>query len=173
SFIVELKCRPGSALAKHPRFAPAALAQRFPAVPVVSVTPFGLDGPWAGRAATEFTLQAWAGGIGWRGTPGRPPVAVGGRVGEWVAGVYAANALLDVLSKNEKIQLTGQASQGNGVVVVTPSPTPSATSTPGSTAGSTATPTPTPTDTAVALPSSIAGQTAAEQTCSNGNVGRK
>ncbi|MBN9193730.1 LCP family protein [Microbacterium sp.] len=86
---------------------------------------------------------------------------------------YAASALLDVLAKNEKIQLTGQASQGNGVVVVTPSPTPSATSTPGSTAGSTATPTPTPTDTAVALPSSIAGQTAAEQTCSNGNVGRK
>ncbi|ODU27281.1 MAG: hypothetical protein ABT15_01210 [Pseudonocardia sp. SCN 73-27] len=90
---------PGSALAKHPRFAPAALAQRFPAVPVVSVTPFGLDGPWAGRAATEFTLQAWAGGIGWRGTPGRPPVAVGGRVGEWVAGVYAANALLASVSE--------------------------------------------------------------------------
>lgn len=85
---------PGSPLAAHPALAPGALAARFPEMPVVSLTPFGLDGPWAGRPATEFTLQAWAGAIGWRGTPGLPPVAVGGRVGEWVAGAYAANALL-------------------------------------------------------------------------------
>ncbi|HMC67635.1 MAG TPA: CoA transferase, partial [Mycobacteriales bacterium] len=26
---------------------------------VVTITPFGCDGPWVGRAATEFTLQAW------------------------------------------------------------------------------------------------------------------
>ena len=28
---------------------------------VVSITPFGRSGPWAGRAATEFVLQAWCG----------------------------------------------------------------------------------------------------------------
>ena len=37
-----------------------------------AITPFGLDGPWHDRPATEFTLQAWSGGaigIG-RGSPG-------------------------------------------------------------------------------------------------------
>jgi crotonobetainyl-CoA:carnitine CoA-transferase CaiB-like acyl-CoA transferase len=57
---------------------------------VVSITPFGLTGPWAGRAATEFTLQAWCGSTGGRGTPDRPPVAAGGRIGELIAGAYAA-----------------------------------------------------------------------------------
>ena len=34
-----------------------------PQLTVTSITPFGLDGPWRDRAATEFTLQAWSGGI--------------------------------------------------------------------------------------------------------------
>ena len=58
----------------------------------VSITPFGLEGPWADRPATEFTLQAWSGGIiglG-RGSPDRPPICVGGNVGEYLTGVYAA-----------------------------------------------------------------------------------
>jgi crotonobetainyl-CoA:carnitine CoA-transferase CaiB-like acyl-CoA transferase len=61
-----------------------------PALVVVSITPFGLDGPWRDRAATEFTLQAWCGSTASRGEPERPPVAAGGRIGEWVAGTYAA-----------------------------------------------------------------------------------
>ena len=63
---------------------------------VVAITPFGLEGPWAGKPATELTLQAWSGGmIGLgRGYPDRAPVPVGGKVGEWLAGVYAAIAAL-------------------------------------------------------------------------------
>ena len=57
---------------------------------VVSISPFGLTGPWADRAATEFVLQAWCGSTGSRGTPDRPPVAAGGRLGEWIGGAYAA-----------------------------------------------------------------------------------
>ena len=57
---------------------------------VVTITPFGCTGPWVGRPATEFTLQAWAGATGSRGYPDGPPIAVGGRLGEWVAGTYAA-----------------------------------------------------------------------------------
>lgn len=76
----------------------------------------------------------------------------------------AADALWSALEANQQIQLTGQASEGDGVIVQTPAPT--------DTSGSTPTPTGTPSD-VVDLPSSIAGQTAAEQTCSNGNVGRK
>jgi crotonobetainyl-CoA:carnitine CoA-transferase CaiB-like acyl-CoA transferase len=59
---------------------------------IVTITPFGLEGPWADKPATELTLQAWSGGmIGLgRGYPDRAPVPVGGQVGEWVSGVYAA-----------------------------------------------------------------------------------
>ena len=38
-----------------------ALRLENPALVVVSITPFGCDGPWAGRPATEFTLQAACG----------------------------------------------------------------------------------------------------------------
>ncbi len=84
----------GSRLAEHPRLSPRTLRDELPHLDVVSITPFGLDGPWAGRVSTEFTLQAWAGAIGHRGSASRPPISVGGRVGEWAAGTYAAVALL-------------------------------------------------------------------------------
>ena len=50
---------PGRTPDPFPAFA-AALA---PGAVVTAHTPFGLEGPWADRPATEFTLQAWAGGI--------------------------------------------------------------------------------------------------------------
>src|SRR5579871_6575194 len=68
---------------------------RFPRRPhqvAVSISPFGLTGPWAGRPATEFTLQAWCGSTGNRGLPQRDPLYAGGRLGEWIAGAYAAAA---------------------------------------------------------------------------------
>ncbi len=57
---------------------------------IVTVSDFGWTGPWTDVAATEFTLQAWCGSTGSRGEPGRPPVAVGGDLGEFIAGSYAA-----------------------------------------------------------------------------------
>jgi crotonobetainyl-CoA:carnitine CoA-transferase CaiB-like acyl-CoA transferase len=61
-----------------------------PGTVVVTITPFGTSGPWAGRPWTEFTLQAACGSTGQRGLPEHPPVAAGGRIGEWAAGAYAA-----------------------------------------------------------------------------------
>ncbi|WP_406814118.1 CaiB/BaiF CoA transferase family protein [Mycobacterium sp. M23085] len=86
----------GSNLAEHPDFTPHAIHGRHPHLTVTSITPFGLDGPWRDRAATEFTLQAWSGGIVGlgRGEQERPPVFVGGQVGEYLAGVYASVATL-------------------------------------------------------------------------------
>ena len=48
--------------------------------------------PWSGRPATDLTLQAWSGGvIGLaRGNPDHPPIAVGGQIGEWLSGAFAA-----------------------------------------------------------------------------------
>lgn len=86
----------GSRLAESHGFTPAELRSRHPHLTVMSITPFGLQGPWHDRAATEFTLQAWSGGIiglG-RGEQERPPVFVGGQVGEYLAGAYASAALL-------------------------------------------------------------------------------
>ena len=71
---------------------PASLLSAHPHLAVAAITPFGLDGPWRDRPATEFTIQAWSGaivGLG-RGAPDRAPVHVGGQVGEWLSGAYAA-----------------------------------------------------------------------------------
>ena len=86
----------GSRLAGLPRFAPAELLAARPHLIVASITPFGLDGPWADCVATEFTLQAWSGGIVGlgRGAPDRAPVYVGGRVGDYLSGAYASAAIL-------------------------------------------------------------------------------
>jgi crotonobetainyl-CoA:carnitine CoA-transferase CaiB-like acyl-CoA transferase len=77
-------------------FTPAALRNTHPHLIVTSITPFGLDGPWRDRPATEFTLQAWSGGIVGlgRGSADRAPVFVGGRVGDYLAGAYASAATL-------------------------------------------------------------------------------
>jgi crotonobetainyl-CoA:carnitine CoA-transferase CaiB-like acyl-CoA transferase len=86
----------GSKLAEHESFRPVAIHSAYPHLTVTSITPFGLEGPWHDRAATEFTLQAWSGGIVGlgRGLPERAPVFIGGQVGEYLAGAYASVATL-------------------------------------------------------------------------------
>jgi crotonobetainyl-CoA:carnitine CoA-transferase CaiB-like acyl-CoA transferase len=71
-----------------------AVREANPAAVVVTISDFGWTGPWAERPATEFTLQAWCGATGFRGLPERPPVSVGGGVGEYVGGVCAAAGAL-------------------------------------------------------------------------------
>lgn len=87
---------PGSRLAEHAALAPAALCGTHPHLIVTAITPFGLQGPWSGLPATEFTLQAWSGGIVGlgRGAPDRAPVYVGGGVGDYLSGAYASAAIL-------------------------------------------------------------------------------
>ena len=67
---------------------------------LVTVSDFGWTGPWAERAATEFTLQGWCGATGFRGVPERPPVSVGGGVGEYLGGAFAAAGALAALRSN-------------------------------------------------------------------------
>ena len=62
----------------------------------VSLTPYGLRGPFRDRPATDFTLQADSGALAIRGAPDRPPYQMGGRTCEWLAGAYAAAAALIV-----------------------------------------------------------------------------
>ncbi|MCR2783509.1 MULTISPECIES: LCP family protein [unclassified Microbacterium] len=82
----------------------------------------------------------------------------------------AADQLWAALEANQPLIISGETSQGDGVVVVEPetpaAPAPTeAAPAPGETAAPSETPAP-----GVTLPSSIAGQTAAQETCTNGNV---
>ena len=82
----------GSRVAADPALDPRQMLRRHPHLVVTSLSPFGLEGPWSDKPATEFTLQAWSGGIVGlaRGRPDRPPVFVGGQIGEWLSGLFAA-----------------------------------------------------------------------------------
>jgi hypothetical protein len=88
----------------------------------------------------------------------------------------AAAALWEALEANQPLELTGKASQGDGVIVEggdgsTPTDAPAPPTDAGApTPGDGSTPDPQPSESAVALPSAIAGQTAAQNTCSNGNL---
>jgi len=86
-----------------------------------------------------------------------------------------ADTLWAALAANQPLELSGNLSDGNGVVVdqnATPAPTqaPAPVDTASPSPTQTAQASPAPTSDAIQLPSGIAGQTAAQATCSNGNV---
>lgn len=68
------------------------LPARFPGLVVLSISAWGRGGPYTGRPATEFTIQAECGSIAGRGLASQPPVMAGGRITEWVGGTFAAVA---------------------------------------------------------------------------------
>lgn len=84
---------PKSPLASLPSFQPEALRAAHPHAEIITMTPFGLVGEPA-RPCNEFTLQAMAGGACGRGTAEREPLGVGAEFGEWIAGSFAAVAVL-------------------------------------------------------------------------------
>ncbi len=75
----------------------ATLFERDPGLIVVAITPWGLTGPYAGRPASELTLQAESGALAIRGRGNLPPFQAGGQITDWVSGVYAAVATLAAL----------------------------------------------------------------------------
>jgi crotonobetainyl-CoA:carnitine CoA-transferase CaiB-like acyl-CoA transferase len=74
----------------EPVIDPQLLLAESPQCVVVTVSDFGLTGPWSDRPATEFTLQAWSGLTGFRGDPAGPPISIGGELGEYMGGAAAA-----------------------------------------------------------------------------------
>jgi crotonobetainyl-CoA:carnitine CoA-transferase CaiB-like acyl-CoA transferase len=81
---------------------PQRLLADSPQAIIVTISDFGWNGPYADRAASEFTLQAWAGSPGFRGDPAGPPVATGGDLGEYIGGVFAAFGALAVHRRVEQ-----------------------------------------------------------------------
>ena len=79
-----------------------ALCRAHPGLVVVTLTPFGLTGPMAGRPASDFTLQAEGGSIGARGRPGAEPYQAGGNIAAWSAGSFAAVAALAAVRRAQQ-----------------------------------------------------------------------
>ena len=69
---------------------------------VVSITPYGLTGPYAGRPASDLTVAAEGGAVAGRGLPSQVPIQAAGRVLEWVGGAYAAVASLAALREQRR-----------------------------------------------------------------------
>ena len=78
-----------------------------------------------------------------------------------VANQSAAQEMWDAINANAQLQVTHENTSNDGVVVTEPTPADAGAATPD--------PAATP-DNVVALPDSIKGNSAAQQTCSNGNV---
>ena len=72
------------------------LARLSPNLVLLRISHFGQTGPWRDRRATPLTLQAASGWITAR-DPDRPPVQVGARIAEYVAGAYGALGALTAL----------------------------------------------------------------------------
>ena len=75
---------------------PGQLVEARPECVVVTVSDFGWTGPWSQRSATEFTLQAASGLTGFRGDPAGPPISIGGELGEYMGGAWAAYGVMAV-----------------------------------------------------------------------------
>ena len=67
-----------------------------PNLVLLRISHFGQSGPWRDRPATPLTVQAVSGWVSAR-DPERPPVQVGGRIAEYVAGAYGALGALTAL----------------------------------------------------------------------------
>jgi crotonobetainyl-CoA:carnitine CoA-transferase CaiB-like acyl-CoA transferase len=78
-----------------------ALLERFPGLVILTISPFGLTGPLAGRPATDFTIQAESGSIGARSRPGGEPFQAGGNVSAWTGGCFAAVAALAAIRRSQ------------------------------------------------------------------------
>jgi len=72
----------------------SSLADTHPDSVTVALSPFGLSGPWAGRAAGPIELQALSGLLLATGDADHPPSPVACRVVEMAGGVNAANGVL-------------------------------------------------------------------------------
>jgi crotonobetainyl-CoA:carnitine CoA-transferase CaiB-like acyl-CoA transferase len=91
--------------AQPPNRTAAALARAHPDLLVVSLSPFGLVGPWSERVASDLTLQALSSSIAGRGERHGSPVSAGGELIEWASGTAAAVATLVALRRRDRTGL--------------------------------------------------------------------
>lgn len=74
--------------------APLDLREQRPELVIVSITPFGQQGPYAGWQATNIVEFAMGGIMSLTGAPGRPPLTNGGQSALYLGGLNAFAAAL-------------------------------------------------------------------------------
>jgi len=74
-----------------------ALAALNPRLVYCSITGFGQDGPYAGRAGYDYMIQAMGGLMSITGEPDGPPMRAGVAVADLFSGMYAASGVLAAL----------------------------------------------------------------------------
>lgn len=79
--------------------------RRAPHLVVVSVTPFGLDGPYAAFAGADLVVEALSGYLSLNGLPGRPPLRAPGHMVGFIVGV---NAFVGALAALYRCAKTGR-----------------------------------------------------------------
>lgn len=104
-------CRNADLLLDHGRLSAAAietalLREHNPALSILSISDWGANGPYVGRAASEFTLQAEVGATAYRGYPDRPPFGTGGQIGDYICGTYAAVAAAAFAGGGHEIEVS-------------------------------------------------------------------
>ncbi len=88
---------------------PAALRARHPGIVILSVTPFGLTGPYAGFKGEEIVHYAFGGPMASTGNPDREPLKMGGEIGQYQCGSVGALAAMAAL------HMAGQSGEGTHI----------------------------------------------------------
>ena len=84
---------------------PASAAARLPRTVFASVTPFGMDGAWANKPATEMTVSAMTAYMYITGDPGKPPLGPFAHQLEHAGGQVATIGVLAALRARERDRL--------------------------------------------------------------------
>jgi crotonobetainyl-CoA:carnitine CoA-transferase CaiB-like acyl-CoA transferase len=102
-FDVVLAAGAPAALAAQGVLDGAALRRRHPALILTRVLPFGSDGPWRDRPATDLTLMALGGAMAACGYgPDDPPLACAGWQAYQTAAVYAVHGLMGAVLARDR-----------------------------------------------------------------------
>jgi crotonobetainyl-CoA:carnitine CoA-transferase CaiB-like acyl-CoA transferase len=89
------------------RVSPFTVSETAPHAVGLSISRYGLKGPWSGRPGNDFTLQAESGGTAFHGHADQAPYAVGGRIVEWCARTFGARAALAALIRARASEAAG------------------------------------------------------------------
>ena len=88
---------------------PASLRAQYPGLVVLTITPFGLTGPYAGYKGEEIVHYAFGGPMASTGNPEREPLKMGGDIGQYQCGTVGALAAMAAL------RMAAQSGQGTHI----------------------------------------------------------
>ncbi len=79
------------------------LRRRLPGLVMVSVTPFGLGGPYANFQGADLVVEALSGYLGLNGLPDRPPLRAPGHITGFAVGVNAFVGALAAIIRRQRV----------------------------------------------------------------------